>query len=247
MKNSFICLIASLLFVLSCDEIPPIISSIEPEEVTETTRQVLIEEFTGIRCVNCPAGSQAIEDLIDIYGDRLVVISIHSGFFANPYPESQIDFRMPESEAILNFIGPPVGYPTASIDRKIFPGEQDLQLEGRNKWAGFVAQQLETTPKISMEINSTYSDSDRSLSVEVISKVEAPIEEENVRITAVIIENNVEDAQLTPDGITRRLCSSTCSAGSTHKSQWKFTQCRLECGKHIYQPVYYHIRRGNRS
>lgn len=190
-----------VFFLFSCEEIPPVINPITPVEASETTQQILIEEFTGVRCVNCPAGSQAIEDLIRIYGERLVVVSIHSGNFAPPYPESKIDFRMPESEAILDFIGVPIGYPTASINRKIFEGERDLQLEGRNKWAGFVAQELEQTPKIRMEMSSRFNTSTREIQVTVTSTIEAPIESENLRITAMVIENNVRDTQLTPDGI----------------------------------------------
>ena len=201
MKPSFALLLGIFLAALSCEEIPPIITPISPTEATETTRQVLIEEFTGVRCVNCPAGSQAIEDLINIYGDRLVVVSIHSGSFANPYPDSQIDFRMPDGEALLNFIGKPLGYPTASINRKIFTGERDLQLEGRNSWAGFVAQELETEAKVRMDLQTNLNPDSRSLTIDITTTIEEEIEAENLRITALIIENNVQDTQLTPDGI----------------------------------------------
>ncbi len=202
MKDIFIYLCFLFIITISaCEEIPPIITPIEPVEATPATRQILIEEFTGVRCVNCPAGTEAIEDLIDLYGDRLVVVSIHSGSFANPYPESTIDFRMPESEAILNFIGVPFGYPTAAINRKIFPGEQNLQLEGRNKWAGFVAQELATTAKLRMEITPDYNENTRALSVEISTTIEESITAEDLRLTVVIIEDDVTDTQLTPAGI----------------------------------------------
>lgn len=203
MKSWSIGIILCFLF-LACEEIPPIINPIEeviPEEATTQTRQILIEEFTGVRCVNCPAGSQAIEDLINIYGERLVVVSIHSGSFSTPYEESQIDFRMPDAEALLDFIGIPLGYPTASINRKIFPGERDLQLEGRNKWAGYVASELQTSTKLNLTLSVDYDQNSRNLSTQLNGLVVEELDAENLRATLLIIENNVNDTQLTPEGI----------------------------------------------
>lgn len=42
-------------------------------------RCVLIEDFTGQRCVNCPSAAEEIERLIEQYGDAIIAVSIHSG------------------------------------------------------------------------------------------------------------------------------------------------------------------------
>ncbi len=42
-------------------------------------RCVLIEDFTGQRCVNCPNAAEEIEKLIEQYGDAIIAVSIHSG------------------------------------------------------------------------------------------------------------------------------------------------------------------------
>lgn len=55
-------------------------------------RAVLIEDFTGQRCVNCPTATQTIHELQEAYGDsNVVAVAIHSGAFAKsasgkPYP-----------------------------------------------------------------------------------------------------------------------------------------------------------------
>ena len=46
-------------------------------------RNVLIEDFTGQRCVNCPAATKKIEELHSQYGDRIIPVAIHSGPFAH--------------------------------------------------------------------------------------------------------------------------------------------------------------------
>jgi hypothetical protein len=44
-------------------------------------RIVLLEDFTGQRCVNCPRGTEIIRQLHDTYGDTVVAVGIYSGPF----------------------------------------------------------------------------------------------------------------------------------------------------------------------
>lgn len=70
----------------SCDQVDKNDRYIEVEEI-QVTRRVLLEEFTGQRCVNCPAAHAVIEKLEEQYGDDLIVVSIHAGSFGikSPY------------------------------------------------------------------------------------------------------------------------------------------------------------------
>ena len=46
----------------------------------EVKRHVLLEDFTGQRCVNCPKGTEVIEQLLQTYGDStLIAVGIHGG------------------------------------------------------------------------------------------------------------------------------------------------------------------------
>lgn len=47
-------------------------------------RKMLVEEFTGHRCTNCPQGHQILENLHQQYGDTLVTVGIHYGALAKP-------------------------------------------------------------------------------------------------------------------------------------------------------------------
>ena len=43
-------------------------------------RSVLIEDFTGQRCINCPKASDEIKLLQEQYGeDNVIAVSVHSG------------------------------------------------------------------------------------------------------------------------------------------------------------------------
>ncbi len=51
----------------------------EDEESKSTKRVVLLEDFTGQKCVNCPNATNMIEQLHNVFGDALVAVGIHGG------------------------------------------------------------------------------------------------------------------------------------------------------------------------
>lgn len=106
MRNTFVfmTILASMLF-FGCDRIEsPYLTLSETEEVTvdfpdldinSVYRKVLIEEFTGHRCLNCPTGHQKLEELHGLFGDTLVIVGIHAGALAAPKEDEgyPYDFR----------------------------------------------------------------------------------------------------------------------------------------------------------
>ena len=73
----FIALAASLLLT-ACDNIDKADRLIY-EKPNAVMRAVLLEDFTGQRCVNCPLGTEIIEQLVEEYGDAVVAVGIHGG------------------------------------------------------------------------------------------------------------------------------------------------------------------------
>lgn len=201
-KYIFLLLFFGLSFS-ACDENMPVIDCLSCDDEQNPppppeSKRVLIEEFTGVRCINCPAGSIELENLLSQFGESLVAVSIHAEFFANPYSESNYDFRTDEGEEIINFLGLPEAYPSAVIDRKQFSGESDLQLVGQASWPGRISQQVDEMAKISLVVENEYNSTSRDLSVNVVGQVQENVNEE-VRLTIMITESGIVDAQLTPD------------------------------------------------
>lgn len=52
---------------------------VEPVPVTKT---VLVEEYSGQDCFNCPNGATILEELQEQYGDNLAIITYHGGSYA---------------------------------------------------------------------------------------------------------------------------------------------------------------------
>ncbi len=163
-------------------------------------RQVLIEEFTGVRCVQCPGGSLAIEALLGQHGDQLVAVSIHAGDFAPPYNDSNYDFRTDEGNQIINYLEKPAGYPSAVVNRKHFEGQFNLQLS-QGDWAGSIVSELEIAPKVRINIEPVYDAASRELSADVTLFVDEAITDPEVRLSLMITESGIIDKQITPAGI----------------------------------------------
>ena len=66
------------LFFAACDHIDENdqLIYVEPETVK---RCVLLEDFTGQKCVNCPRGTEVIEQMQEAYGEGIIAVGIHSG------------------------------------------------------------------------------------------------------------------------------------------------------------------------
>ena len=180
------------LTVDACTEIAPIVPALGD-------RKVLVEEFTGVRCVNCPAGASELDNLRGIYGDRLVVVSIHTGDFAPPFSDSKFDFRTPEGDALEKKLGAPLGYPTAVINRKKFTGQTGLQV-GRSLWAGLISAETKEASAVSFSLEKTYSSMTRQfqMTIKAVENVKDALK--NVVFSAIITEDNIIDTQETPTG-----------------------------------------------
>ena len=66
------------LLLVACDHISEAERLIY-EKPEPAQRVVLLEDFTGQRCVNCPKATEVIEQLQETYGDNIVAVGIHGG------------------------------------------------------------------------------------------------------------------------------------------------------------------------
>lgn len=84
-------MLASMIIVGACDYVDEDdrFIYVEPANVA---KRVLIEDFTGQRCVNCPSATETIKELQATYGkENVIAVAIHSGPFGKtltgtPYP-----------------------------------------------------------------------------------------------------------------------------------------------------------------
>lgn len=70
-------LMASAMVLGGCDQVDENDRLIELPAV-ESQRVVLLEEFTGQRCINCPAAHDIVKSLKSQYGEQLITVAIHA-------------------------------------------------------------------------------------------------------------------------------------------------------------------------
>ena len=79
MKKTLLILVAALLtsLVTSAQVTDTIVS------LTPSNRNVVLEEFTGIYCQYCPDGHKRANELKDAHPDRVNIINVHEGYYAD--------------------------------------------------------------------------------------------------------------------------------------------------------------------
>jgi len=180
---------------LGCEEIPPQITP------CQTSRVVLVEEFTGIDCVNCPAGSEKLQTLSNQNPGKIIVVGIHAGYFATDH--NGFDLRCPDGENLESlYLGPVSGYPASSINRKVFEGESDV-IADLTEWAGYIAAEICERPIAELSLTNTYDAATRMASVTVDvtpSTFFTGLIEEDLAISILLTESNIIGYQKTPAG-----------------------------------------------
>ena len=191
MKTIFI-VILGMLFLVSCRE--QLVKVPEIESI-ESPRIVLLEELTGVSCPNCPIGTEKIIELKAAFGDNLVVVAVHGEFLARPTDENRYDFRFEEAADLEDFLKPWQGKPAASINR-IQHTDDEFSVSNPQLWRGFVQQELEKEHRINIDLELTYDVDERIVDITaVILPVSYFSLDEDLKLTVMMIENEIEDAQ----------------------------------------------------
>ncbi len=151
-----------LAFMFSCDDfdrdeqleyLGENVNMSTPLTVSQTEQYVLLEDFTGWNCPNCPKGTEEINSIISQYGDRIVVAAVHAGAFARPKPDNNnLDLRTDYGEKLLKKYGI-LSFPSLMVMRN---GETSST---PSAWKG----------KVEEFLNSSEHDANISLGVDVFN------------------------------------------------------------------------------
>ena len=185
--KKYLAILSSILIIISCDvEEGPFItdynSYINPE------KKILIEDFTGHICPNCPNAARELDAIHDIYGDQIIGMALHvSTTFARPYssnqaPNFQYDFRTDWGNELDNFYGiSTAGLPRGMVNRIGYPDNHKL---GKDEWASAVAEELKKDIDFKIYISSDEN------SIFITSEVQNNINS-NYNLSVCLTENNI--------------------------------------------------------
>ncbi len=144
----------------SCDIVePPYKKNSSVTPVDTTKRKVLVEDFTGFRCGNCPEASHKAEQIAELYPDRVILLALHAGPLSIPTPTRKYDFRTPETREIGDYYGL-IATPYGMVSRRKFNGQT---LQAPSAWAGFTEETLQLEALLKINLTGSYNESSREI------------------------------------------------------------------------------------
>jgi hypothetical protein len=131
----------------------------------ETVRKILLEDYTGHKCPNCPEAAEEAHSLKLIYGEQLVLLTIHAGSFAEVDPSGDFtyDFKTPEGVEVHDYYGF-FYYPAGLVNRTKYSGSLILS---KDKWQNAVASLVDLPQQVNIKITKDYNSSTRKLDIAV--------------------------------------------------------------------------------
>jgi len=165
-------------------------------------KKVLLEDFTGHQCGNCPRAHEDAAALAAQYGDRLIIVGMHIGFFArtNTTGKYTVDYKTEAGTAYGNEWGiDALGLPQGMVDRVPLTGANPAITRG--SWPTQIAARIQKSPAAGIKVTKTYNHNTRKLNLRVATKALAAMPE-NVGLFVWITEDSLiswqKDYLLTP-------------------------------------------------
>lgn len=154
----------------------------------EAQRNVLIEDFTGQRCVNCPNATEEIHKMQEVYGDNVIAVAIHCGPFGG-ITQTHSGLKTETGEEYWNhWFSSTQGQPVAKINRGTSNGVYD-------SWAADVANALKVTTDVSITGEAHEADGTITINAKVGAKAGT-----KAKLQVWMTEDDIVNLQFMPNG-----------------------------------------------
>lgn len=167
------------------------IEGITPEDSTSITKKnVLIEDFTGQRCINCPNATQVITSLQETYGhEHIIAVALHGGQMSIP-ASTPIGLATPESQEYNTKWGVD-SWPKGMVNR--VGGLSDFA-----SWSAKVISELQKKADVTLSTEGSSFDKENGklkVNVSITSK-----SNNKATLQVWLTESKIIKIQLMPDG-----------------------------------------------
>lgn len=213
--------IFTLLFLsvmIGCDEIDDDIIANYGKEIsttpTDTTssedttevkmRKVLVEDFTGHTCPNCPRAATELKALEALYGEKIVAMALHvSATFAEPQPPTYTaDYRTPEGTEIDDFFNvSAAGLPKGMVNRRLIQGSRILPYQS---WGGEIGNVINTPLDAWISMKNTYNAAQNKVTTDLKIDFENSISDE-IKLCVFLVQDSIISTQKDLDSPTGKV------------------------------------------
>lgn len=160
-------------------------------------RNVLVEDFTGQNCKNCPDAHVVIEQFQEAYGkDRVVAVSIHAGGLAIFYRDEAHPNGRPYGlktdlgETYNNFWNI-TSWPNGTVNR--------TGVLAHTSWGAKILEDLQKPSPVNIDVETAYDNSSRELKVDINT---VALETVSGKIQVWLLEDGIVAPQAMPDNKT---------------------------------------------
>ena len=181
----FISLALAAVSFTACDEVDEADRFKELEKI-ESKRTVLLEDFTGQLCTNCPDGHRLIASLQEQYGENIIAVGIHAGVFGIGENELEgvVGLMQPEGDEYAKKWGVEA-YPSAVIDRC------SGAIKTTSDWSKVVRDEMTKPTDLNIELSATADDK----TITITTKLQ-PTSDISGKLQLWITESNIKSFQI---------------------------------------------------
>lgn len=178
---------------VSCDNVDEEDRFIKVERPT-IERKVLVQEFTGQGCINCPQGAAMVHSLQSQYPGSIIAVNMHPENTQYTRPLGGLKLTSPEATVYYNYYKPSM-LPSAVIDGASAISNVAL-------WTNAVLEALQKTSAADLVLVTDYDEATRELKVTYHSKFNQVLSTP-LAINLWIVENDIVGPQYSGSNIIR--------------------------------------------
>ena len=162
-------------------------------------QRVLIEDYTGQYCGNCPRAAHLGDSLQRAHPTRVFTTEVHvTDYFAAPRPPHfPIDFRVLAVAQELDrlFDLSTRGLPQGAVNRTPFAAANNDPVATFALWPQVVAAQLALTPAVALRVTPVFNAGTRVLNLKIGTEYRRALPGRNLRLGIVLVEDSLVGAQ----------------------------------------------------
>ena len=156
---------------------------------TPQSRNVVLEEFTGIHCGWCPSGHVIAQGIMDDNPGRVVLINVHAGGYAVP-STGEPDFRTDFGDSLAMLCGV-TSYPSGAVNRHLFTDFSSSLALSRSNWLAASSEILSKSSPVNVGFQSSYNPVDSMLTVDVEVYYRDSVQNSKNYLQVALLENHV--------------------------------------------------------
>ncbi|OGU60836.1 MAG: hypothetical protein A2X64_04525 [Ignavibacteria bacterium GWF2_33_9] len=162
------------------------------QQIDTASKVVLMEEYTGFRCGNCPTAGDIAHEIKAKYPDNVVLLSIHAGSLALPTPKHPYNFisqvmKDLDAKYQISLAGTPNGL----VDRISYNGALILP---PGDWESAVLERTKIPANVKITLTPSYNETTKTISCSAAMKFldDAP---SSYQLALYVVEDSIVQYQ----------------------------------------------------